>query len=130
MTTIYEPPRLKADDHWGAGPIPARNLTERRLVWSLLKHLQQHGWVVTAVDDGGDSVIQVSDHLAVMEHVFSVDESLIKVRKGDGRRHAICFVLGNDGWDAISDCSCPDPDPDGFNAMMEAFDCEVFDDQA
>lgn len=130
MTTIHEPPRLVIDDRlYGAGvALPKRQQTERRLVWSLLKHLQEHDWTVHVVDDG-EEFIQTSNHLEVMEHVFSVDESNIRVRKAGGRRHIICFVLGNDGWDAIADYSCPDPDPDGFNAMMGAFDCEVFDDR-
>lgn len=81
---------------------------ERKVVRHLIRTTKKHGWDAIAVDNGGDEWEPTHLEREVMDHVFSVDESSIKFHKevaGKGMTHYVNIVLGNDGWDCISDYS-------------------------
>ena len=141
-TRLIAPPTLDADKtafHATNVSIHARMRVERELVANLIHHLYANGWQVHGVFDGEATQRIAPDRQPVeaaamrdtMEHVFAVDEAHIgvnKVHAGKRMRHTIFIVLGNDGWDAISDYSYADEaDSDGFKAVMEAFDCEKWE---
>jgi hypothetical protein len=82
-----------------------RMATERQVVRHLIRTAKKHGFALTRVYDGGESA-KCSDEAAAMEVVFSVDESIIYFKHPDQPKgHCAVIVLGNDGWDAIADCS-------------------------
>lgn len=80
-----------------------RMAMERAIVSRLVQTALAAGWSVPAVWDGEDTVSCTSEQ-DVLEAVFSVDESTIKFRKGR-EVHSALIVLGNDGYDCISDTS-------------------------
>lgn len=100
---------------------------ERRIVWNLCKHLNTKGFMVTAVDDDGQTIFLRSKNPLIraksaMEHIFNLDDSLVYFRSQDhSTEHWVRLVLGN-GEDIISDFNYFEGDADGFNAAMEAFD--------
>lgn len=98
--------------------IEKRQELEHRLIRKLVRVMKEHGWAVQYVNDGGDCV-KCPTEAAVMDTVFSVDESWIRFKKGDDS-HVVFIVLGNDGYDAIADYGYSDPDLDGFKAIMES----------
>ena len=80
---------------------------ERQVVRKLLAIGNKSGWTCTTVNDGGEYVLCLN-HKHVMDTVFSVDESGMRfVKMVDGKmiRQSVSIVLGNDGYDAISDHS-------------------------
>lgn len=86
---------------------------EKRIVRHLCDTMRKHGWIAVYVDDGGDEVETTTSTEQVVEAVFAVDEATIAFRKGGANRKTgmTCFVqivLGNDGWDCISDYSYTD----------------------
>lgn len=98
--------------------VEKRQEIERKVVRRLIRTMKAHGWPVFYVDDGGDTVACQTEKEA-MDTVFSVDESTIAFRKpAYAKTPAMtCFVsiiLGNDGWDCISDYSYTDE----FEAIM------------
>ena len=97
---------------------------ERRVVAHLIAHLQEAGFTPVSVDYGEED-ISVSTMKEVMEVVFNLDECAIYFKNSDGCTHGVFIVLGNSGWDSISDWSYSDDDADGFNAAMNVFLDEV-----
>lgn len=100
--------------------VRARRMMELRVVWGLIRHLDAAGFNAVQVDNG-EELIDTDTDEQVMEHVFSVDESRVYFRDGNNQRRMVYIVLGNDGWDAISDYS---DDRGPFVAAMGAFDSE------
>ena len=98
------------------------NIGERKAVRRLVRHLQAAGWSVPKVWDGGEWV-RTRTIGAVVDTVFSVDDSLIHAVKGEAR-HNVYIVLGNapDGSEIVCDYGFTDGDPDGFDAVMSAFE--------
>lgn len=88
---------------------------ERRLVRFLIRTMKKHGWIACTVHDGEERV-KCSSEKEVMDAVFSVDESAIRFEKG-GVKHSVYIVLGNDGYDAISDYGYSQTDE--FQSIME-----------
>lgn len=102
------PPFLPQD---AKNPPNTHVLKERAIVWNLLAHLAQGGYMPVAAE--------------AFDTIFSVDESRLIVRHaGDDRSMVIVLILGN-GSDLISDHSDPTYDPNGFSALMDAFDAEA-----
>lgn len=125
---IWEVPQLAIDkkmkEEFGSDVHP-RGRLERRLVWNLLAHLAKHGW--QPVEVRSDEDVKTPTAMDVMEEVFNLDDAWVAFQKnGTGPMRCIFIVLGNDGWDAISDWRYGTGDPDGFNAVMEAFDGEDY----
>lgn len=91
---------------------------ERKIVRHLCDTMRKHGWDAVYVDDGGDEAEITRTTEEVIEAVFAVDEATIAFRK-DGKKPMTCFVqiiLGNDGWDCISDYSFTDE----FDQIMKS----------
>lgn len=122
--SIANGPRLKIDDilYGVDGRPPPRGVLERRVVWNLLGHLEEWGFKATHVYDGEtgrDGQVKVKSKIEAMEIIFNLDETTVTFNG----RHWIKIVLGNDGWDAVSDYGC---DRGPFEAAMEAFDAEEY----
>lgn len=97
---------------------------ERRIVWNLLKHLEDGGWTVFEVDDT-DEVTQVTGSKHAMELIFDLDQADISVGNADrSRTHLIRLIMGN-GIDIISDYTYSEGDRDGFEALMQDFNAEA-----
>lgn len=124
MVTIVQAPELDGDKHFG-GKLPPHCRLERRIVANLINHLAAACFVPVAVDDGGERV-KCNTAKEAMETIFSVDESHLIVGKlGAPKNHAILLIGGN-GVDIVSDWNYTQGDPDGFNAVMAAFDSNLF----
>lgn len=103
---------------------------ERRIVANLIAHLNSRGFIITAVNDGGDDEEAITDNnmKEAMEAAFAVDEATLifaPVAYPDGpgfERVYLVFNNGNDGLDVISEHGT-----DGlFGDAMDAFDAKVF----
>lgn len=82
-----------------------RMATERKVVRHLIRTAKKHGFAVTKVYDG-EEMVKCRTETEAMDTVFSVDESTIYFKHPDQPKgHCALIVLGNDGWDAIGDCS-------------------------
>lgn len=105
--------------------VSPRGRLERRVIAAAIAHLQQAGFTLVSVDDGEEDT-KVTTAKEAMELVFNLDECRIYFRKQGFNPHNLLIVLGNDGWDAISDYTYTAGDPDGFEKAMDAFDAESF----
>lgn len=86
---------------------------ERKVIRHLIRTMKKHGWIISYINDGGeeDENIVSPNESEALDAVFSVDESTIAFRKQVGKKGVTCFVqiiLGNDGWDCISDYTFTD----------------------
>lgn len=82
-----------------------RQVMERSMVRHLIRTAIAHGYAVTKVHDGEENV-KCTNETQAMDAVFSVDESTIYFKHPEEEKgHCAYIVLGNDGWDAIADCS-------------------------
>lgn len=97
-----------------------RHMGERAVVWNLLQHMARHGWRASSVNDG-EGVTLCASPREVMEIVFNLDESAIRFRKGAGKVHVVCIVLGNSPHEVVSDHSAPDDTSEGFQDAINAF---------
>lgn len=105
---------------------------EQRIAWNLFQHISLAGFEPVTVDSGDDATT-TNTWKHVMELIFNLDDARVNVQHktkriaGDYQKnvHYIRFVFGN-GIDCVSDWSYDDDDFDGFNAVMEKFDAEVY----
>ena len=95
--------------------VNARMAIERAIIQKLIDVALATGWEIPYVWDGEERQHCI-DGKAVMDAVFSVDECAIHFRKFGVARTVVCIVLGNDGYDVISD-----------NSIQETFQAEVMD---
>lgn len=94
--------------------LDARMNMERRMVRRLIRTAKVHGYAVVKVDDG-EEVHKVTTETEAMSAVFAVDECTIRFKHPEQpKTHCAVIVLGNDGWDAIADCS----EGDKWDAVM------------
>jgi hypothetical protein len=88
--------------------IKKRQTIERKVVRHLIRTAKKHGWDAFAVDDGEERV-KCRTEKDVMDAVFAVDEATIRFKYElayvHSAVHCAVIVLGNDGYDAIADCS-------------------------
>jgi hypothetical protein len=99
---------------------------ERRIVWNLLHHLKEHGFVVSGYDDGDGLEPRTLSNVRALEVVASVDESCLYFQKeGNKEAHGVLFVGGN-GPEIISDWSYSMNDPDGLNKAMDSFNSDDY----
>lgn len=103
--------------------VMARCMIERAVVFALLLHMERAGFTAISVC-GGDEDTPTKSHVEVMDEVFSMDDARIYFKKGNADSGSALIILGNDGFDAISDWSYLKGDTDGFSAAMDAFDPE------
>lgn len=87
---------------------------ERKIVRRLCREAIKDGFLPTVTFDG-EEYVPTTTETAVLETVFSVDESTVSFRK-NGKTHGVLLILGNDGWDVINDYHS---DSGPFDAMME-----------
>ncbi len=100
-----------------------RMAMERRVVRNLIRTAKAHGYAVTKVWDGEDNP-RCTTETAAMDAVFAVDESRISFKHPDEpKAHCAVIVLGNDGYDAIADCSMGGK----WDAVMA--DCDTYADK-
>lgn len=108
--------------------IDPRMRLERRVVAALIAFLHEQGYVAESVYIGEDEPIVVqpegdtvaSRTKAIMEEVFSVDDSWIYFRKGTDGVRWVRLVLGNSGDDVINDYGYSTSD-DAWNNAMDWF---------
>jgi hypothetical protein len=81
--------------------IKARARMEASIVLRLLETLIAAGYSVSVDDGDGDAQSGTVEKLAGI--IFSVDASLVEVCRGRKWIGTVSLVLGNDGWDVISD---------------------------
>ena len=93
-----------------------RQEIELTIVTYLVTVMDERGWKVYAIDDGGDEDVSPKNLKDVIDTVFSVEYSVIRFEK-NGRKHAAVIVLGNSGYDCISDHSASDNDD--FGQIMD-----------
>ncbi len=111
--------------HRGETMLP-RSRIERRVVANLIAHLEKAGFALATVFDG-DEENKVTTMKEAMELVFNLDDCWINfARTPKSSYRGVRIVLGNDGYDCISDWKYSTADSDGFNKAMEAFDPEQF----
>lgn len=102
-----------------------RQKTERQVIACLIAHMAERGWNIKGVHDY-EVFEKATDTKSAMEFVFNLDACNLHFIDKDDNEHCVCIVLGNDGWDAISDWFYADGDPDGFDKAMNEFDTEQF----
>lgn len=109
-----------------------RQRNERDIAVNLIDHLKRHGFTLVEVYDG-EHHEKVASTQAALELAFNLDEVRFIFRNDAGpfehngkqRRgeHVVLLIWdnGNDGWDAVSDWSYYEGDPDGFDAALDSF---------
>ena len=93
-----------------------RQEIELTIVTYLVTVMDERGWKVYAIDDGGDEDVSPKNLKEVIDTVFSVEYSVIRFEKNK-RKHAAVIVLGNSGYDCISDHRFPPSDD--FGQIMD-----------
>lgn len=97
--------------------VEKRIAMEKQVITHFIRTAQAHGYEPIKVFDG-EAVIKTTTETEVLDAVFAVDESMVYFRHPEETKaHVIVVVLGNDGWDAISDSSMG---PRWDDVMMEA----------
>lgn len=125
---VLTPPKLKIDDVLyppGSGKqmIPRCRL-ERRIVWNLLAYLAERGFTPKRVES--DDHVDTPTAKAAMEEIFNLDDCWVAFSNRAGEERRLYIVLGNDGYDLLSNWEIPDPDADGFGAALDAFNGEDY----
>ena len=87
---------------------------EVKIVTKLFEMLEEEGWVLKMVDDGGDDYILVTTWSEALEVIDSVEWSVLFVT--DGIQTSWVVLIPGNGVDLVSDYSCSDP---AFEALME-----------
>ena len=129
MTTValkLTCPAIPGDNSTPHPSVAKRCRVERDMMFSLLTHLHNHGFDVTGASDGEERH-KCTTILQALTVVFSVDDSAVFVRRaGDAKGHTLCVILGNSGYDSVSDYSIGP----GFTEAMDSFDFDVWDDRS
>lgn len=83
------------------------NKVEETIFMKALTALHRAGYIITAVDDGGDSLVNVSDPFAAKEAAEAVESCAVFFKNAAGERAGIWFIWGdgNEGLDCLSDCT-------------------------
>jgi hypothetical protein len=98
----FLPPALAIDGVlYSTRHMSTRAKLERRVVWNLIRHLHAAGFRVVSVQDD-DGLERVRGAKSAMERIFSLDDCDINFKRGE-RTYWVRVVLGNNGWDTISD---------------------------
>lgn len=82
---------------------------ERLIILRVFDNLRDLGWLPYETQpDAYDSSWQETtpDALAVLPHLEATGDALVYVRR-EGRTRWLRFILGNTGWDVLSDYSVP-----------------------
>lgn len=103
---------------------------ERKMVASLIPFLEGHGFNLNSVHDGEEEEFYTDQDADTrlrnaMNLIFNLDLAYLFFTNNQQVFHRVDIVLGNDGWDCISDWRYSVDDKDGFNALMQQFCDEV-----
>ena len=107
-----------------------RQEIELIIITYLVTVMDERGWKVYAIDDGGDEDVSPKNLKDVIDTVlsveYSVEYSVIRFEKNK-RKHAAVIVLGNSGYDCISDHSFSPSDDFGqiMDEVVYPF-CELY----
>ena len=106
-----------------------RQEIELTIVTYLVTVMDERGWKVYAIDDGGDEDVSPKNLKDVIDTVFSVEYSVIRFEKNK-RNHAAVIIIGNSGYDCISDHS-GSPSDDFWQIMDEVIApfCELYEEE-
>lgn len=85
--------------------VAERIAVEKEIVGKTVDLMQESGWNAVAVHDG-EELVKTEKKEEVIVSVFSVDESRVVFKKNN-EKCMVLFVIGNSGWDVISDHSYP-----------------------
>jgi len=78
---------------------------EKRVVRKLIRVAKANGFALFKLYDG-EEMVKVAGEAAAMDLVFNLDECKLYFKHPDQpKAHCAYIVLGNDGYDAIADCS-------------------------
>jgi hypothetical protein len=97
---------------------------EYQVIVALLSGCRKAGFTVVGVNDG-ESTHVTRTTADVLRIAFDLDESTVYFTR-DGKRHWVYLVMGNDGWDVVSDFGWDGgddmlhPAPGTFAAAVEA----------
>lgn len=84
--------------------VRARAKIELEIVHELIKRLRAAGYVHFEVDDGGDDEEDVEGDQEIVHAIFAVDEAYLLARRtANDRASKVFLVMGNSGYDVISD---------------------------
>lgn len=79
---------------------------EAKILNSFLKRLVDAGFQLLSVNDGEDiHKIEDNDRFQMLDEIFSVDDSRIKLKSNDGKEFTLVIVLGNGDATTIADHS-------------------------
>lgn len=98
---------------------------EYDVINAVITHCERAGFTLHSVFDGGE-LIPTATSAAALEVAFSVDESAMYFDGAPGKRYCVVLVMGNDGWDVVSDYTYDggddvlNPAPGTFSAAIEA----------
>lgn len=107
--------------------IEQRQAIERKIVRKLVRVAKAHGYAPTKVYDGGDEPVKVRLEREVLDAVFAVDDCRVYFKHpAEVKAHCAVIVLGNSGWDCITDASTG-PAWDAVINEVEAYAEVVFE---
>lgn len=96
------------------------SLTWKSVIGSLLKKLQDHGFTLVSVDDGGETHHLTGTNREQRQKakaaICAVEESHLYVDNSDGVRKWLFIVLGNEPEETVCDCS-----GSGLDEVLEEF---------
>ncbi len=113
-------PSMTDEDRQRISPsVLPRVMVERRLTWNLIHDLIDAGFTPHKTDV--DAPVGGMSALQMFESIHSVDECRCYFKNAKGKSRWFLVVLGNDGYDAISDWGCPKDPSDGWDELMGKF---------
>lgn len=100
-----------------------RQQVERILVKAYITALQNAGFALHGVANSAEEdIVKTRIVKVALEEAFATDEAHVFFElDGKGRKGWLFFVLGNGGWDVLTDYSCPDDFP-LFAQTIESLD--------
>lgn len=102
--------------------------TRRAMEWTIVRMAVAaalEDGLKVSVDSGGDDLDRVDEHniLVILDSVFAVDMCSLIFTKGTKPIFTLSIILGNDGYDVISDYGFDDENEDYVNKLLKpAFD--------
>ena len=122
---LENPPELQINKVlYSNKSMPVHVRLEQRIVWNLLKALEDKCFRPVAVDDS-EEVTRVTSKVAAMELLFNLDDAylILKHDTETDQKVWVRLVFGN-GVDVISDFAATNQH--GFENVMDKFDAEEY----
>ncbi len=83
--------------------VKMRQIMERRIASVLIRDALAAGYTISVYDGEETTLKQSTSRKDILAAMFSVDEEFLFFYKDGKRVGWVQFVLGNSGWDVISD---------------------------